>query len=133
MKVDERLKGRADVALRADLKLDYLDKDGYGMPDNTGRMVKRDDRTVLIQANGADGRPVAHPVNPIRSIRYADGRQADYEYSGDRNRAAGKQSGEDGLSSYTIRDRNGKVVEFAQRIPEIPGTERRNNTAWLSF
>lgn len=133
MKVDERLKGRADVALRADLKLDYLDKDGYGMPDSSGRMIKRDDRTVMIQATGADGRPVSHPVNPIRSIRYTDGRQADYQYSGDRDRAAGKQSGEDGLSSYTIRDRNGKAIEFAQKIPDIPGTERRNNTAWFEF
>jgi len=133
MKVDERLKGRADVALRADLKLDYLDKDGYGMPDSTGRMIKRDDRTVMIQANGADGRPVAHPVNPIRSIRYADGRQTDYQYSADRDRAQGRQTGDDGLSSYTIRDRNGKVVEFAQKIPDIPGTERRNSTAWFEF
>lgn len=133
MKVDEQLKDRTDVAIRSDLKLDYLDKDGYGMPDANGRSIKRDDRTVIAQMRGADGQMVPYPVNPIRSVRMADGTQIDYEYSSDKARAQGMQdTGQDTLQSYTVR-KGGKVVEFAQKIPDIPGTERNNNTGWFEY
>lgn len=134
MRIDSRLANRTDVAIRADLNLDYLDKDGYSMPDVANRrMVKRDDRTVLAQAEQADGKVVSYPVNPIRSIRFEDGRQIDYEYSSDRFRNRGNDQGADGLLSYTIRDRNGRAVEFGHKIPDIPGTTRKNNTGWLEY
>jgi len=133
MKVDERLKDRVDVAIRSDLRIDYLDKDGYGLPDATGRSFKRDDRTVMAPARTATGEQVQYPVNPIRSVRMADGRQIDYEYTSDKARAQGQQAGQDGLSSYTIRDRSGKIVEFAQRIPEIPNPDRPNVSGWMEY
>lgn len=127
------LRDRTDVVLRPDLKMDYLDKDGYGLPDNVGRMVKRDDRTVLVQGTGADGRPIGVPVNPVRSVRFSDGRTIDYEYSADKFREKGKASPNDTLSSYTVRDAQGKIIEFAQRIPDIPDTQRNGQANWFEF
>jgi hypothetical protein len=132
MRVDART-DRTDVALRSNLKLDYLDKDGYSLPDENRRSIKRDERTVMAQAQTSDGKTVPYPVNPIRSVRFADGRQIDYEYSSDKARRAGQQSNDDGLNSYTIRDKQGKIVEFGQKIPDIPGTQRNNSTGWFEF
>ncbi len=130
MKVDDTLKDRKDVIVRADLKLDYLDKDGYGAPDANGRRIKRDDRTVMASARLADGKVVPYPVNPIRSIRYdGNGQQVDYVYSSD---SGGSQQGE-GLLSYSVRDKAGALVEFGHRIPDIPGTQRRNATGWFEY
>lgn len=134
MRLDDRLINRADVALRSDLKLDYLDKDGYSLPDANGRMIKRDDRTVMAAAESGDGTMAPYPVNPIRSIRLQDGRQIDYEYASDKFRGRGQsQQGADGLLSYTVRDRTGRAVEFGQKIAEIPDAQRTSNTGWLEY
>ncbi|MDZ4835013.1 MAG: hypothetical protein SGJ27_14655 [Candidatus Melainabacteria bacterium] len=131
MAVEPRLAGRTDVAIRSDLRLDYLDKDGYGVLDSNKRMIKRDDRTVM--ASSPDANLAPYPVNPIRSVRMEDGRQIDYEYSSDKFRDRGQNQGDDGLLSYTVRDRNGKAVEFGHRISDIPDTTRKNNTGWFEF
>ena len=135
MALDDRLINRTDVAIRSDLKLDYLDKNGYSLPDANGRLIKRDDRTVMASAEKPDGTMAPYPVNPIRSIQLRDGRQIDYEYASDKVRGQQGRQGPDTLLSYTVRDPAGRVVDFGQRVPEIPDSVRRSNsnTAWLEF
>ncbi len=120
----ESLKDRADVIMRPNGKLDYLDRDGYGLPDENGRRIKRSDRAVMGLAQGRDGQPVQYPINPITSIRNADG-QVDYTY------APGQQGQSGGLNGYTIRNREGKIIEFAHVVPSNMSSS--GTAVWLEY
>lgn len=127
LKQVDSLKDRADVLLTPDHKMEYLDREGYSQPDQLGRRIKRDARTVLGTAITNDG-PKDLPVNPIRSMKTADGTQVDYGYASD---ARPGSQGPDALTSYTVR-KDGKITEFATMVPPIPNTEQ-NRPVWLEF
>ncbi len=125
--VEPTLNDRYGVVLRPDLTLDYLDREGYGLPDQHGRRIKRDDRTVMGARQLEGGRVEQVPVNPIRSIRMPDGRTFNYEYTSDGLRA----SGPDELKAYTIRNARGEVTEFGARVPSADPTRQR--AMWLEY
>lgn len=124
----DSLKDRADVLLTPGHKLEYLDREGYSQPDESGRRIKRDTRTISAPALTNDG-PRELPVNPIRSIKTADGTQVDFGYASDARQ--GGPGGPDAMTNYTVR-KDGKIVEFAAMVPPIPGTQQ-DKPVWLEF
>lgn len=129
LKTDESLKDRVSVSLRADLSLDYLDKDGFSSPDEHGRKFKRDSRTVMAARELPDGRIEQVPINPIRSVKMPDGRTIDYDYNSDGTKASGMG---DDIKSYTIRNAKGEIVEFGARVPQVDAMQTQRGM-WLEY